>query len=40
MVLIEGHSPDVKLKIEAQLPPMIVRLCIEISTCSIKRGEK
>ena len=38
MVLIEGHSPNVNLKIGVQLLPMIIWLCIEMST--IKQGEK
>ena len=40
LVLIEGHSPDVNLKIGAQLLPIIVRSCIEMSTCIIKHKEK
>ena len=40
MVVIKGHSLNVNLKIGVLLPPVIVWLCIEISTCMIKYGEK
>ena len=38
--LTEGHLPDANLKIGAQLPHMIVWLCIKVSIFTRKYGEK
>ena len=39
MVLIEGHILDVSLNTGARLPPIIIWLCIGMSTCVTKRKE-